>query len=118
MSEMAEYTLGNSRFGRYDWRHFKWLYAGSNYYSCGVHWSEADISATLPSLTFTQDESEEYSPLYNDIQTYVDEHLMGFMMGIRPMEEWDAFVQGLVEDLNIERCLEIQQAAYDRYISR
>jgi putative aldouronate transport system substrate-binding protein len=38
-------------------------------------------------------------------------------MGDKPLSEYDAFVAQL-KSMNIERCIEIQQGALDRYLAR
>ena len=40
-----------------------------------------------------------------------------FIMGAESFENYDAFIEQ-IEKLNIDRAVEIQQAAYDRYIKR
>jgi putative aldouronate transport system substrate-binding protein len=47
----------------------------------------------------------------------ISETIPQFITGQKPMTEYDAFVEQL-KSMNIDRCIEIQQAALDRYIAR
>lgn len=82
-------------------------------------WNEiSDFTYSLPaSMTMTEDESAEYANLYGDIQTIVLEYTCGLIMGERSLSEYDKFVQDL-NNLGIGRCIEIQQAALNRYNAR
>lgn len=62
------------------------------------------------------DESEEYNTLYSDIETYMDENIIKFVVGDKDLAEFDAFVDTLYE-MGIEDCTAIYQAAYDRYLA-
>ena len=71
----------------------------------------------MPQLTLTQDELTEYNRIMTDFETFRDENIISFIIGSRPIEEFDAFVQEC-KDKNIERAIEIRQAAYDRFLAR
>ena len=51
--------------------------------------------------------------LFSQIRAYVLENTAKFMVGARPISEFDAFVAEL-EDIGLEEVTEIYQAAYDR----
>lgn len=70
-----------------------------------------------PSTPYTDDEEARYYDLYTPINTYVSECALKFITGDKPMEEYDAFIAEL-EKMKIGECLEIRQAAYDRYMAR
>ena len=56
--------------------------------------------------------------LYNDIDTYISNMAVSFMTGAEDIDaQWDTFVS-TIESMNIARCIEIKQGAYDRFISR
>ncbi len=81
-------------------------------------WGKSDYSAYYPSgAQMTIDENAEYAKLYTDISTYVNEKVLGLITGSVPMSEFDAICKK-IEDSNIKRCIELRQAAYDRYIKR
>ena len=66
----------------------------------------------------TSDENNEYNVLYNDIDTYISNMAVSFMTGAEDIDaQWDTFVS-TIESMNIARCIEIKQGAYDRFISR
>lgn len=71
----------------------------------------------LPKIEMTDEEGKEYNSLYTDIQTYVQEKTAGYIMGSESLDTYDDFVE-TIKGMNIDRCIEIQQAALDRYSER
>ena len=70
------------------------------------------------SATFSSDESAEYASIYADISTYVTECIPQFVNGTLSVEkDYDEFQQNL-KDMGIERCEEIRQQAYDRFMNK
>jgi putative aldouronate transport system substrate-binding protein len=67
-----------------------------------------------PNFNFTVDESSELATLSTDINTYVTEMTAGFITGKTSMKEWDNYVKTL-EKMNLDRYMEIYEAAYKRY---
>ena len=63
------------------------------------------------------DESEVYNSMAGDLSTMAAENISKFVCGDRPLSEWDSFIEDL-KSMNIEECIEIKQAAYDRYCAR
>ena len=80
-------------------------------------WAEGDLSIIMPPVSMTADESAEYSKIMNEITTYTSETIVKFIMGQIDINEFDAFVQSL-KDMDLDRAIEIQQTAYDRYMAR
>ncbi|MCM1026987.1 MAG: extracellular solute-binding protein [Roseburia sp.] len=81
-------------------------------------WSTPDATIkTMPPVTMSTQEAEEYNQIMTDINTYVDEFKLKFILGSEPLDNFDSFRDN-IRKMNIERALEIQQAAYDRFISR
>ena len=72
---------------------------------------------TFPSITRTKDEADEYSSIMSDIDTRVAETVVKFIIGTNPIEEWDAFVEELYS-MDLQTAIDIQQAAYDRFMAR
>ncbi len=62
-------------------------------------------------------ESEQYGTIASDLATKAAETVSKFINGDKPMEEWDAFIAEL-ESMGIDQCIELKQAAYDRYQAR
>lgn len=66
----------------------------------------------------TQEESDELSLLLTDINSYVDEMESKMILGELDVDAtWDTYLEGL-NQRGIEDALEIQQAAYDRYMAK
>ncbi len=64
------------------------------------------------------DENTEYSAIFSDIDTYIDTMTVSFMTGAEDIDtEWDTFVS-TIEEMDIASCIQIKQAAYDRYTQR
>lgn len=81
-------------------------------------WNSWDNSYVFPNeVTLNTEENAEYSKLYSDIETYVDENILNFVTGVKSVDEYDAFVTQL-KDMGIERCIEIKQGGLDRYLAR
>ncbi len=88
-------------------------------FECAPTWDQnADSDYQMPTaISMTAEESEEYYSMYSDIQTLIAENLTKFAVGERSMDEWDSFVQEII-DLGIEDCIAIKQAAVDRFYTR
>ncbi len=82
-------------------------------------WGEASYDYLLPSsLSFSSEESKERASIYSDIQTYVTECTNQFITGVKDIDtEWDEYID-TVNSMNIQGCIDIYQAAYDRYQNR
>ena len=66
-------------------------------------------------VNMTVEESAKYYSLYADIETYMDENIVKFIVGDKSLDEFDAYVEALI-GMGIEDCVAIEQAAYDRYL--
>ena len=64
------------------------------------------------------EESEEYTALEADINTYCEEMVLKFIIGEEPMSKFDDFVKQLKTQFNVERYIQIKQDAYNRYLKR
>ena len=62
-------------------------------------------------LPFTEDQSRELAAISDDLRDYVVENLSKFLLGQRPMSEWDTFVAGL-DDMGVVRLLELYEESY------
>lgn len=81
-------------------------------------WNKDSNDYMLPvALTMTAEEGQEYSTTYGDILTFVYETIPQFIIGSKPISEFDDFVNQ-IKSMGIERCIELQQNALDRYIAR
>ncbi len=75
------------------------------------------VNAIPYRITMTSDESTEYSSLYTDIETYVEECNVKFIMGQMSLDDYDSY-RDTLKSMGIERCIELKQAAVDRYSQR
>jgi len=90
-----------------------------SWYYVGETWAKSPGDYVYPRFaSLTGDESDEYSDLYTDIDTYVKEMTPQFIMGIRDINaEFDTFISTL-KTMGIETCIQLKQNAYDRYAVR
>ena len=81
-------------------------------------WTEsAGTALCLPYTTMTSDEGTEYASIMSQVQTYVDTATVNFITGKASLDTFDSYVSDIM-NLKIERAIEIQQAALDRYNAR
>ncbi|MFY9297150.1 MAG: ABC transporter substrate-binding protein [Caldicoprobacterales bacterium] len=72
-----------------------------------------DYTEVLPPLVFTEEQSNELADLEKTIQDYVEQMVARFITGDADLEnDWDNYVSTL-EDMGIDRYVEIIQEAYD-----
>ena len=72
---------------------------------------------SLPPITPTPEESEEFSAIMNEIYTYRDEMTLKYILGTESLDTFDDYVQTL-NQLNLPRAIEIETAALERYNAR
>lgn len=75
-----------------------------------------DSALYLPSISLTEEELDTRTSIMSDIDTYVDEMVLKFIVGSEPLSSWDQFVS-TVEGMGLAEAIEATQAAYDRYMS-
>ncbi len=68
-----------------------------------------------PAIVFTQEENDAYASAWNDCYTFYQENVLKFVIGTKPIEEFDAFMAQL-HQLGIDECVSIRQEAYNRYL--
>lgn len=71
----------------------------------------------MPPVTPTSEESKEYSIIMNEINTYRDEMVLKFIFGTESLDNFDTYVKN-IESMGLDRALEIQNAALERYNAR
>lgn len=71
----------------------------------------------VPPITPTADESKEFSTIMNEVNTYRDEMTLKFIFGTESLDNFDNYVKTL-EGMGLDRALEIQNAALERYNNR
>ena len=71
----------------------------------------------MPPVTMTAEEGEDYNEIFSNIQTYVNEMVARIITGAVSFDEWDSVVAE-IEAMGIQECIDIKQAALDRYNAR
>ena len=80
-------------------------------------YSEEAKKTTMPNVSPSADEAEEFASLKVDINTYIEEMVVKFVQGTESMDNYDSFIEKL-KSMNVDRMIEINQKAYDSYKNR
>jgi putative aldouronate transport system substrate-binding protein len=81
-------------------------------------WEIADpFKHVLPPLSPTPEESREYAQIMSECLTYIREMRVKFIMGTESLSNWDSYITQL-KKMNIDRAVELQSVAYNRYKTR
>lgn len=81
-------------------------------------WNQSGYDGNLPvALSYTEDESNTVSKYMTDIQTFVDEMRLKFIVGSEPLDNFDKFVEQ-VRNMHIDELTAIHQASLERYNAR
>lgn len=81
-------------------------------------WADADYidqSMRLPPFQLSSDALTTRTSIMSEINTYVDEMTLKFIMGVEPLENFDQFV-ATVTAMGIEEATALTQEAYDAYL--
>jgi putative aldouronate transport system substrate-binding protein len=116
---MAMYIRGNSN-GPFiqDKRYIEQYLALQTQRDAVTTWQNTDIDKhQMPPVTPSPEESTEFAKIKNDLDTLVDEMILKIILGAEPLESFDTYVTKM-KSLKIDRAIEIQQAALDRYNKR
>jgi len=86
---------------------------------CKIWEKTADDLWVMPPVSLTAEESSAYSSAYADILTYTDEFTLGVIVGNTKLDDntWNEYISTL-KTLGIDKCVQYQQAALDRYNAR
>ncbi|MDF2815024.1 MAG: extracellular solute-binding protein family 1 [Paenibacillus sp.] len=83
-----------------------------------VTWAKTDIDKyQLPPITPTPEESTEFAKIMTDINTLVDEMTLKIILGTESVDSFEKYVDKM-KSIKIDRAIEIQAAALDRYNKR
>ncbi|WP_028612306.1 extracellular solute-binding protein [Paenibacillus harenae] len=81
-------------------------------------WANTDVDKyTLGLITPTSEESSEMAKIMNDVNTLIDEMTLKIILGTEKIDAYDKYMEKL-KSLKIDRAIEIQQAASDRFNNR
>ncbi len=118
---LGKYTRASqASVGLIDRRYYEQYYQIKEQVDAMNLWNENTAPALevlLPSIAPTDEEAEELATINAALSTYVKEECTKFIMGLRDISEFDSFVESL-KGMKVERALEIQQVAYERYQAR
>ncbi len=78
--------------------------------------TDVDGAYVLPDVTLPAEVSSEASALLGDIRTYISEASLQFVVGDRSLNEFADF-RAKLQNMGIERVIEIYQEAYDEYMA-
>lgn len=83
-----------------------------------IWFNSQDGTYTMPPVSLTTDETEEISGIEIDIETYVEECTVKFIIGDMDIEtQWEEYTSKLAE-MGIDTCVEVYQAALERFNNR
>lgn len=68
---------------------------------------------TVQKLIYTPEEADQIAEITATLTTYRDEATVAFITGTRPLTDWDNYLKDL-ENIGVEKYLEVAQKAYDR----
>ncbi|MCI8404396.1 MAG: extracellular solute-binding protein [Clostridia bacterium] len=71
----------------------------------------------IPQITFNSEESRKVAKLTNEIQTYVEEMWLKFIMGVETLDNFDAYIAQL-DALGLQELIEYEETALARYNER
>lgn len=77
----------------------------------------ADTTLNLPMITLNAEEGDDYARIMNQVNTYQQTAVLQFIMGVKSMDEFEAYVEDM-KKLEIEKAISYEQAAYERYEAR
>lgn len=82
-----------------------------------AEWLKHDDTRRIPPITPTPDESQRLASIMNEVNTYVSEFFVKFIMGQESLDTFDTYVDQ-INKMGIEEAIQIQQASLDRYNAR
>jgi ABC-type sugar transport system, periplasmic component len=74
-------------------------------------------SVLIPPIAMTPDEASEYAKIMTDVNTYREEVVTKIIMGSSQIDSFDKALEQF-KKMGIDRAIEIQQAAFDRFQQR
>ncbi len=108
--------IGSSQPGNYDIRS-----EGVEDFSVAaneLYRSHGDNAYRIPSsVTLSEDERDTYNAVMTDVNTFVEETCLQFMMGTRSFDTYDDFI-AQVQGMDVQSAIDVYQAALDRYNAR
>ncbi len=84
---------------------------------CKQMWTGESKSIGLPKISLTVEESNSIADITTNLSTAKDEYLTMIITGQLPLSEVDAFWEE-AKGMGLDTYLSVEQAAYDRYLTR
>lgn len=82
-------------------------------------WDQTDMDKyQLPPVTQSVDEGKEYSKIYQGVEDYYKEFTAKYILGEVPEDAFENEFVPTVQGMDIQTCLDLRQAALDRYNAR
>ncbi len=116
---MSAYIRGNYN-GPFvqDIRYLQQYYTFDTQKATNAVWGATNARAhKIPPITPTSEESQEFSSIMNEINTYRDEMTLKFIFGEESLDNFDDYVKN-IEGMGLARALEIENAALARFNAR
>ena len=103
----------------YDWERENFVTMSEKSRAANAYWDENYVDSTaLPTnLSISSEESARYSAIMSDVETYLNEIVVKFIIGSEPLANFDNF-RDTVASLNLDDAIQIRQDAVDRYNNR
>lgn len=115
---LALYTRSTSGPTIQDLRYYEQFAALPQQQEALVTWSKTDVDKyQLPPISPTPEESSEMAKIMTEINILVEETTLKIVLGSDSIETFDKYLEKL-KSLDLDRAVEIQQAALDRYNKR
>lgn len=83
-------------------------------YDAGITWTLPEYPHIIPPLDFTAEESDRNASIMMDTNKYINQMLAKFIMGVEPLDRFDAYLEEL-KSYGMEESIQIYQDALDRY---
>ena len=80
-------------------------------------WTKPGNDWVMPPVTHTNAENQEITSIMSDVNTYINEMNLRFVMGNEPLSKFDDFTSK-VKSMGIDKVTKDKQAALERYGSR
>ncbi|MDD9266876.1 ABC transporter substrate-binding protein [Paenibacillus sp. GCM10023248] len=118
---MAKYFIANYGFSgldddRYNDQYYQ-LQAQKDAVKLYAKYANNAYKVMLPPVVLSTDEAKESAKILNDVSTLLTEQITKVVMGAAKLEDYDKTIEQ-VKKMNIDRAVEIYQAATDRYNKR
>ncbi|WP_340031318.1 ABC transporter substrate-binding protein [Paenibacillus sp. FSL K6-1122] len=85
--------------------------------AANAEWMKASSALTLPPIRLSTDEVTTSTSIMSQVNTYLNETMTAIISGQKPITEFDKMVE-TIKSMDIDRAIEVHQAAYDRYQSK